>query len=132
MILKYIRYGDAGMRFPVVKSASICLLRFRRTALPSVLLAIGNIFDHNKNSPEPDHRSGAIGIFFFRTRRIQLFQLAFRRNRQFLTTLCTTAGQHFAAICSLHALAETVNGFTTATVWLKCSFHFTIFYDPKK
>jgi hypothetical protein len=120
------------MRFPALKRASICLLRFKRTALPSVFLVMGIDFDYNKNSSVPDHRSGAIGIFFFRTGRIQLFQLAFRRNRQFLTTLCTTAGQHFAAICSLHASAKTVNGFTTATVWLKCSFHITIFYDPKK
>lgn len=60
-----------------------------------------------------------------------LFQLAFRRNSQFLTTLCATAGQDFTTIGCLHALTETVNGFTTTTVWLKCSFHFSMFLQLK-
>ena len=61
----------------------------------------------------------------------RLLKLAFRRNSQFLTTLCATAGQYFTAIGSLHALTETVNGFTTTTVWLKCSFHFSMFLQLK-
>lgn len=61
-----------------------------------------------------------------------LLQLAFRRNAQFLTTLCTTASQNFTAISCLHTLAKTVNGFTTTTVWLKCSFHFTVILRPQQ
>ncbi len=78
----------------------------------------------NKNSS--CLQAGAIN--YLRQRMISLLlQFAFRRNTEFLPALCTAAGQYLAAIGSLHTLTETVNGFTAAAVWLKCSFHFSSF-----
>lgn len=56
-----------------------------------------------------------------------LFQSFFAGNRQFLATFPSAAGQYFTAIGSFHTLAKTVNGFTAALVWLKCTFHVLIF-----
>jgi hypothetical protein len=54
---------------------------------------------------------------------IVLFQFRLVGNRQLMTSFCTTAGQHFAAIGSLHPFAETVDRLTAASVRLKCTFH---------
>jgi hypothetical protein len=54
---------------------------------------------------------------------IVLFQFRLVGNRQLVTSLCTTAGQHLAAIGSLHPLAETVDRLAAASVWLKCTLH---------
>lgn len=67
--------------------------------------------------------------------RVQaLLQFPLIRNSQLLTALCTAACQYFAAIGCLHALAETMNGFTAAAMRLKCTFHcfsFFTFILPK-
>lgn len=55
--------------------------------------------------------------------RSKLLELAFVANCQFVATLGTAAGQHFTAVGSLHALAETMNAFATTVVRLECTFH---------
>ncbi len=40
-----------------------------------------------------------------------------------MTTLCTAGSQHFAAIGSLHPLAEAVDRLTATSVRLKCTLH---------
>jgi hypothetical protein len=40
-----------------------------------------------------------------------------------MTAFLAPAGQYFAAISGLHTFAETVNGFSAACMWLKCTFH---------
>ena len=58
-----------------------------------------------------------------------LFQFRFVRNRQFLTTLFTTAGQYLTAIGSLHTLTKTMHGLAATSVRLKCTFHLiNVFY----
>ena len=52
-----------------------------------------------------------------------LLKLRLVRNRQFMTTLCTTGSQYLTAIGGLHPLAETVDRLTAASVWLKCTLH---------
>jgi hypothetical protein len=41
-----------------------------------------------------------------------------------MTAFGTTAGQHLATVSGLHSFTETVNGFSAAAMWLKCTFHF--------
>jgi hypothetical protein len=50
------------MVFPVVKSASICFLFFRRAVFPKVLLAMGQVYGDyiNKISSVPDNRAELI------------------------------------------------------------------------
>jgi hypothetical protein len=42
------------------------------------------------------------------------------------------AGQHFASVGALHALAKTVYGFAAAAVGLKCAFHLFQFFLVQK
>jgi hypothetical protein len=58
-----------------------------------------------------------------------LFQFALVRNREFLTAFGTTARQHFAAIGSSHALAESMYGLATTTMRLKCTFHILLAFS---
>ena len=76
----------------------------------------------NKNSPG---QSGAINDVC----QSSLFPPELVGNGQLVATLAATAGEDFAAVGGLHALAETVNGFTTATMRLECTFHdFLLFH----
>ena len=56
-----------------------------------------------------------------------LFQLPLVRNGQLSAAFCTATGQYLSTIGSLHTLAKTVNGFTTTSVWLECTFHCNFF-----
>lgn len=70
-------------------------------------------------------------LYFYPCPRLEqggiLFQSFFAGNSQFLATFRPAAGQYFTAIGSCHALTKTVNGFTAALMWLKCTFHVLIF-----
>ncbi len=52
-----------------------------------------------------------------------LFQLAFVRNRKFLTAFSATGCQNSASVCRFHALTKTVNGLAATVMRLKCTFH---------
>ena len=54
---------------------------------------------------------------------VVLLQSFLARNGQFLAAFRPAAGQYFAAIGSLHTLAETMNGFAATLMWLECTFH---------
>lgn len=53
----------------------------------------------------------------------RLFKLPFIGNGQLNATFGPAAGQHFAAIGSLHSLSETMHRFSAAVMGLKCTFH---------
>jgi hypothetical protein len=56
-----------------------------------------------------------------------LFQAFLIAHGQFVTTFGTATSQHLAAIGSLHALSETMNGFAAFAMRLKCTFHAFVF-----
>lgn len=61
---------------------------------------------------------------------VRLFKFSFVRNCEFVTPFRAAACQHFAAIGSLHALAETMYRFAAAVVRLECTFHDNYFTKP--
>jgi len=52
-----------------------------------------------------------------------LLQLAFVAYGKLVAAFGTAAGQHFAAVGRLHALAETMYAFAATVVRLKSTFH---------
>ena len=61
-----------------------------------------------------------------------LFQFRLVGYAQFMTTLCTAAGQYFTAVGGLHPLAEAMNRLAATSVWLKCTLHLKNFYTLPK
>jgi len=55
--------------------------------------------------------------------RVGLFQFSLVRNREFLTAFPSSACQHFTSVGSFHTLTETMYRFSSAIMWLKCTFH---------
>jgi hypothetical protein len=77
--------------------------------------------------------SGAItGAKLYESRLIPaeqvLLQFSLIRNTQLPAAFCAAACQHFTAIGCLHTFAKTMNGFTTAAMRLKCTFHCLLFF----
>ena len=52
-----------------------------------------------------------------------LFQFTFIRNRKLFPAFCTTTGQNFPAISSLHTFTKSMYRFTTTVMRLECTFH---------
>jgi hypothetical protein len=113
--------GKIVMALPSLNNCPISFRLLSLSFLPSVLDAAMICFISiyiNKISPG----TGANELIISRITKV-LLELALVRNRKFPTTLSTAGSQHCTAIGRFHTFAKTVNGFTAAPVWLKCTFH---------